>query len=264
MTAPIPSAIAAQVQAATEVIAQHLGDALVALHLYGSAVEPGGLRPLSDIDLMATVDRPLPEATRRALMPALLAVSAPPGQDADRRALEVTVLALPEVQPWRYAPRRELQFGEWLRGDLGTGRFEAPQADPDLAILITQLRAHSVALRGPAAAALFAPVPVADVRRAMAAALALWHTAADWQGDERNVLLTLARIGYSAATGQFTSKDAAADWAMAHLPIAAQAAMAQARAEYLGEAAPDRTPWPADAIGSAVQAIKALVAQQGV
>ena len=263
MTARVPPAIAAQVQAATEVMVQHLGDALLALHLYGSAVEPGGLRLLSDIDLMATVDRPLPEATRRALMQELLAVSAPPGQDADRRALEVTVLGLPEVQPWRYAPRRELQFGEWLRGDLGAGRFEAPQTDPDLAILITQLRAHSVALRGPAAAALFAPVPMADVRRAMADALGLWHTAADWQGDERNVLLTLARIGHSAATGQFTRKDVAADWAMAHLPAAAQAVMAQARAEYLGEAVPGSTPWPADAIATAVQRIKALVAQQG-
>ena len=259
MTAPLHAAVAAQVQAATGVIRQHLGDTLVALYLYGSAVEPGGLHPLSDIDLMAAVSGPLPEATRCALMQALLAVSAQPGCDAALRALELTVVSLPEVKPWRSAPRRELQFGEWLRDDLIAGRFEPPMADPDLALLLTHLRAHSVALHGPEAATLFDAVPADDVRRAMAAALALWHTEPDWRGDERNVLLTLARIWYSTHTGQVASKDVAADWALARLPQAQRPVLAQARAEYLGETQPGGAPWPADAIAAVVRTVKAQV-----
>ena len=262
MTPRLPPAIAAQVHAASGVVAQHLGDTLLALHLYGSAVEAGGLRPLSDIDLMATVSQPPSAATRRALMHALLAVSAPPGSDAGLRALELTVLCLPELRPWRYAPRRELQFGEWLRGDLEQGRDEPPMRDPDLAVLITQLRAHSLALHGPDAVRLFDPVPAADVRRALADTLALWHVPADWQGDERHVLLTLARIWFTASTGQFTAKDAAADWALARLPAAPQPVLAQARAEYLGEVAPGSAPWPAEAMAAVVHTVKARVAAQ--
>lgn len=41
-----------------------------------------------------------------------------------------------------------MQFGEWLREDLQAGRFEPPLADPDLAILLTHAREHSLALRG--------------------------------------------------------------------------------------------------------------------
>ncbi len=39
-----------------------------------------------------------------------------------------------------------------------------------------------------------------------------------WAGDERNVVLTLSRIWYSAVTGKIAPKDVAADWAMERLP----------------------------------------------
>jgi len=121
MTQPAPPAgIAAQLASARAVLDHPLGGALQALYLFGSAVD-GGLKPHSDIDLLAIVDAPLAEPARRGLMTGLLAVSAWPGTLASCRALEVTVLALGEVVPWRYPPRRELQFGEWLRDDLRAG-----------------------------------------------------------------------------------------------------------------------------------------------
>ena len=162
---------------------------------------------------MVCVAAPLSEATQQALMKALLPLSAPPGSGSGLRPLEVTIVALGEVVPWRYAPRREMQFGEWLREDVLAGRFEGAQPDIDLAILFTKLRQHSIALHGPDAARLFEAVPASDVRRALAETIQMWNTEADWRGEERNVMLTLARIWFTASTGSITSKEAAASWA---------------------------------------------------
>lgn len=214
-------------------LAQHLGDGLLSIHLYGSAVD-GGLQPRSDIDLMVTVAEPLAEAVRQALMRELLAHSAPPGSPGALRALEVTVLALGVRQPWRYPARREMQFGEWLREDIVAGRFEPAMADPDLAILLTKLRLHSVALLGPPAAELFAPVPARDFRQALADTIAQWNAPPDWQGEEAPILLALARIWYSASTGAITSKHAAAAWAAERMPVEHAIILQRAAQAYLG------------------------------
>ena len=56
-------------------------------------------------------------------------------------------------------------------------------------------------------------------------------------GDERNVVLTFARIWTTLATGVIRSKDAAADWALPLLPPEHREVLAHARDIYLGEAA---------------------------
>lgn len=253
-------AIAPQLAAAQATLQQHLGDALLALHLFGSAVD-GGLKPHSDIDLLATVAAPPDAPTRHALMRALLGVSAPPGADATLRALEVTVLARTAIQPWRHPARRELQFGEWLRPELLAGRFEPPMPDPDLAILLTKVRRHSVALQGPPAAGWFDPVPAADLARALDQTLALWNTPADWQGEERHVVLALARIWYTRATGAIASKDAAAAWALPRLPPQHRPVLHDARAAYLG-LAPDRLAGRGGALADFVHHAKAAIAAE--
>lgn len=216
-TAQPPDTIAAQTAGVLALLQRQLGEQLRGVHLYGSAVD-GGLQPGSDIDLMVSVAAPLPPAVRNGLLQALLAHSAWPGSSTELRALEVTVVALPALRPWHYPPRRELQFGEWLRTDLQAGRFEPPMADHDLAILLTKLRLHSLALLGPPAQELFDPVPAADFRRALADTVAQWNAPPDWQGEECNILLALARIWFSACTGAIASKDGAAAWAAERLP----------------------------------------------
>lgn len=230
----LPTEISSQVSQARAVIERHLASTLLAVHLYGSTLA-GGLKPHSDIDLLVTVTARPDEAVRRALLLELLAVSAPPGESESLRALEVTVLVQDDIRPWRYPARRELQFGEWLREDLLAGTFEPATLDADLAILLTQARQNSLALLGPVAADLFDPVPRSDLFRALADVLELWNAPQDWAGDERNVLLTLARIGYSAATGEIAPKDVAADWMMARLPVEHQPLMLEARQAYLGQ-----------------------------
>ena len=61
------------------------------------------------------------------------------------------------------------------------------------------------------------------------------------RGDERNVLLTLARMWYTASTGKFLTKDAAASWAIPRLPDPDAMMLDHARRAYLGEVADDWT-----------------------
>lgn len=122
-----------QVLDTLSVLENHLGETIQAIHLFGSTVD-GGLKPFSDIDLLITVNAPLDDSTRAALMTDLLSVSAFPGTDAKCRALEVTVLNQADIVPWRYPARRQMQFGEWLRDDINAGVFEPAATDHDLAI----------------------------------------------------------------------------------------------------------------------------------
>ncbi len=233
MSGSVPIEISGQVLQVRDVIERHLASTLRAVHLYGSAID-GGLKPYSDIDLLVTVDARADETTRQALLLDLLKVSAPPGGSETLRALEVTVVVHNDVVPWRYPARRELQFGEWLRKDILAGIFEPAVMDIDLAILLTKARQHGVALKGPAAEVFFDPVPKCDFSRVLADTLKQWKSPPDWAGDERNAVLTLARIWYSAVTGRIAPKDVAADWVMERLPVEHKSILLEARQAYLG------------------------------
>ena len=229
----IPPPIAPQVAAASSLIERHLGADLVAIHLFGSAVD-GGLQPHSDVDLLATVTQPPDEAVLRTLATELLAISAPPGASPRLRALEVTVLALPHIAPWRHPARRELQFGEWLRADLEAGVVEPPLLDHDLAILLTKVRGHSIPVVGPQADQLLEAVPREDLRRALLDTVAQWNTPQDWAGDEKHIILALARIWYTSVSGDIASKELAATWLLERIEPPYRAVLSKARAIYLG------------------------------
>lgn len=260
MSPLVPIDIAKQLANVRTVLQRQLHGSLQSLHLFGSAVT-GELKPRSDIDLLVTVDAPLAEPQRRALMRDLLAVSAWPGSSATLRALEVTVLVQGDVLPWRYPPRREMQFGEWLREDLQRGVFEPPVQDHDLAILLTEVREHSLCLLGAPAHTLFEPVPRTDFHQALRDTIAQWNHAEDWRGDERNVVLALARIWFSAVTGGIAPKDVAAAWAMKRLPGAMQPVLIHARDAYLGDAVDDLADRAAE-VGAWVSYVKAEILRE--
>lgn len=238
---------------------QCLGDELLAVHLYGSAVA-GGLKPGSDIDLLVTVRTPLRDAVRHALMHGLLGLSAWPANER-LRPLEVTILSRDAVQPWRYPAMREMQFGEWLREDLNAGRIEPAMADHDLAILLSKARQDSIALIGPPADEWFDPVPQADLIRALHDTVAQWREASGWLGDETNVVLALARIWLTLSTGMIASKDLAASWLLERLPEIHRPVLVTARSVYLGHCRDDlgqRTPAVAAFIDHARKQIERL------
>ncbi|MBE4975897.1 DUF4111 domain-containing protein [Serratia ureilytica] len=233
-----PCEIAAQIDAACNVLTEQLGETLLGIHLYGSAVD-GGLKPNSDIDLLVAVSKPLMSTTRAALMKALLTVSAPPGADGIYRPLEVTVLVQTDIKPWRYPPRRELQFGEWLREELQADIVSPATLDPDVAILLTKARQHHRHLFGASFELLYDSVPRNDFITALTDTLSQWNEPEDWHGDECNIVLALARIWFSAATGRIAPKEVAAEWLLERLPSEHRPILSTAQRVYLGQAIDD-------------------------
>jgi predicted nucleotidyltransferase len=224
---------------------------VLAVARYGSAVT-GGLRPDSDLDLFGVLARRLTDDEKRALVTGLVPISSRAERPASWRPVELTLVVHDEVRPWRYPPRFEFQYGEWLREDLVGGNLAPwPALNPDVALLLAMVRARCVAVRGAHPAELFDPVPQQDLVRAIVDELP--SLMADLESDTRNVLLTLARMWITVATGEITSKDAAAAWALERLP-AARLVLERARAGYLG-VVDDR--WDdASAVRSAAEAMR--------
>lgn len=209
------------------------------MYLYGSAVA-GDVKQSSDVDLFAVAARRTTTDERRQLVDRLTPISYRLDRPAGWRPLELTVVALPDLTPWRYPPRTDFQHGEWLRDRYASGAFDPEDPlNPDLAVLIAMVRRDGQSLVGPPAAEMLPGVPVADLRAALLGVLP--GLLAALPTDTANVLLTLARVQYTLNTNDFASKDRAADWVLVNLPANFQPALVHARAVYLGLAEDDWT-----------------------
>ena len=204
---------------------------LTGIYLYGSAALDG-LRPESDLDLLIFIDRPLTESARASLTQELLCLSGRP--HSDRRPIELSVVNRHAIDPWRFPPRFEYMFGEWLRTDMENGTVPQPFSDPDNILLLWQARLHAIPLtaQSPAIDKLIAPIPFEEIRRAIRGALP--NVLSSYKGDERNALLTLARMWYTLDTRAFASKDRAALWAEGKVPAEHASLLRLAREAYLG------------------------------
>jgi streptomycin 3"-adenylyltransferase len=142
-------------------------------------------------------------------------------------------VAASEVRPWRFPPRRDFQYGEWLRERFERGDPDLFRStiDPDVAILVTAVRLGDVTLTGSAGYTTFDEVPRRDLVEALVADIPGLIDDIDW--DTRNVVLTLARIWNSVVTGGLRSKDAAAEWALERLPPEHRPVLGRAREGYL-------------------------------
>jgi len=215
---------------------------VVGLYLYGSAVA-GGLRQDSDIDLLLLTQRSLRHDEREVLLDFLLNRSGRRALSAPARPMELTSLVLDDVAPWTYPPRCDFLYGEWLRDEFGEGRVPEPHVNPDLAVLLTSLQQHAQVLTGVPPTEVLDPVSAHDLRRSVKDSLA--SLLGDLEGDERNVLLTLARMVVTLDTGQIVSKDEAARQVLPSLDRRGQTAMTLALRGYLGEVQDD---WSDDRI----------------
>jgi streptomycin 3"-adenylyltransferase len=213
-------------------------DALVGLYLYGSSIA-GGLQHESDIDVLAVTRRSLSTPERVEITDLLLRFSGRRATVDPGRPVELTSVVHSELSPWRYPPLCDYQYGEWLREDITAGHLPAPHPDPDLAILISSARPGSKPLRGPGLDEITDPVPAADLRLAIHDSVQ--PLLGDLDGDERNVLLTLARMIVTLVTGEIVSKDDAARRVMSGLPPSSRRLLGLARQGYLGEIADDWT-----------------------
>ncbi|MFC4005207.1 aminoglycoside adenylyltransferase family protein [Prauserella oleivorans] len=216
-----------QVLQVVELIGDVLDRQAIGCYLHGSGVR-GGLRPASDLDLLVVAERGLDTRQRRTLLGGLLTLS---GFSGGARPIELTVVVQSEVRPWRFPPTGDFLYGEWLREEFEAGALPQPEPMPDLALLVTMVLAGDHPLAGPPPAQLLDPVPHADLVRASVASIP--ELLAELDHDTRNVVLTLARIWTTLATGEIRSKDAAADWALRRLPPEHRSVPAHARTLYL-------------------------------
>ncbi|WP_087107114.1 aminoglycoside adenylyltransferase family protein [Halomonas citrativorans] len=246
MTIPEITNEAIQAQLVVEDV---LGDSIIGIYLFGSAVV-GGLRHESDVDILVAVSRPPGLWQRKSLVARLMDVSGAIGNSQTIRPLELTVVTISDVVPWQFPPRAEFVYGEWLRAQFEAGNVPEPARDPDLAIVLKKVRDNSLSLYGRSAAEVFEPVPMADIQKAIRDSLPslLNHI----EGDERNVILTLSRMWLTAATGNIAPKDVATMWAEQQAPAAHAALLKYAREGYLGRG----NDWWEDKY----EAMKALVA----
>jgi len=219
-----------QAHQALTLLRERLGVSLKAVYLHGSAVSQG-LHAHSDIDLLVVVNAPIANETLRELLQDLSAVSAPPG-DSRLRPLEVIAFLLRELDLPAYPARAELVFGEWLREAFEAGCLPEGGADPEFTLMLAQARLEARPLFGPPAADLLPAITRQDIRRAIHDSLPILLAAL--AEDERNGLLTLARMWRTAKDGAFVSKARAAEWARLQLSRTASDALALAREEYLG------------------------------
>ena len=219
-----------QANAVLGVVGEVLGRDMIGAFLHGSAVL-GGMRPTSDIDLLAVTSRQTSARQRRELVDGLLEISGVRARRGPARPVELTIVLQGDVRPWRYPPRQEFLYGEWLRDSYERGAVPEPELNPNLAVLIATALRGNTALAGPPPAQVLDPPPPDDIVRG--AIHGLPQLIGDLETDTRNVLLTLARIWMTVATGQIVRKDVAADWALNRLPPEHRPVLAQARKTYL-------------------------------
>lgn len=219
--------------AALRIVEDLLEGCLLAVYLHGSAVS-GGLRPQSDVDLLVVTDEPMTDAMRRNLLGALLRISGRhPASSAGPRCIELMVFQKSDLSASVYPARSEFIYGEWLRDAFEAGEVPRPVLDSDLTLVVAQARQEARALIGPPAVELLPQISGNHVRQAIRDVLP--SLLASLTGDERNVLLTLARMWRTATTGEFVTKDVAAEWAIPRLPEPIAEVLIRARDGYLGQ-----------------------------
>ncbi|WP_446663488.1 aminoglycoside adenylyltransferase domain-containing protein [Flexivirga sp. B27] len=239
---------------------QHAPGGLRGAYLTGSWAA-GGLQPDSDIDLLLVTQRSLTAGERADLTDFLLRFSGRRATVTPGRPLEVTSLVLEDVVPWRYPPVCDFLYGEWLRDEFTGGATPQPHTNPDIAVLIAGSRQHAECLRGAHPRTIFEPVPAHDLRRCIHDSLE--PLLADLAGDERNVLLTLARMLVTLQTGEIVSKDEAAAKLLPDLPAPDRHTLSLASDAYLGHVVDDWDERQQEAQRTA-RHLAALIRQQAV
>jgi streptomycin 3"-adenylyltransferase len=222
-----------QIKNAVGSISRILQGAVLGIYLHGSAVQ-SHLRPQSDIDLLVMTGRPVMERERVALAAALLQLSGRhPHRAGEPRCLEVMIFDINGRGIQCNPAQTEMVYGEWLRDAYERGESAGPTHDPENTLILAQAREYSFPLYGPDAVQLLPEVSSTAIRSAMRNGLAALIDGLD--GDERNVLLTLARMWRTAEIGDFVAKDVAASWARPRLLERDAFLLDYARRAYLGE-----------------------------
>jgi predicted nucleotidyltransferase len=206
-----------QVDAVVGELNRTLGSDLVGVYLHGSAVL-GCFGPKSDIDLVAISRQSLDAESQLRLAKALLGISAPYEPAGSSRPIELDLVLVTALHPWRYPTPLDFHFSEEFRARFDVGEHEAWEGleSRALAAHITVLRQAGVVIAGPPLESVFPEVPWSDYVHALTHDL-------DWCREHfakfpRYGVLSIARIWATLATGAPQSKASGAEWALPRLP----------------------------------------------
>ena len=198
----------------------------------------GGLQPQSDIDLLAVIQSEQTENQRNGLLLDLLRLSERhPAVPGGARCLEVMVFCQADPNRGDYPTRAESVYGEWLRDAFEVGETPMPERDPEYSLVIAQAHHEAIPLFGTPRSELLTDVSTEHFSQAMRGSLP--YLLDGMHGDERNVLLTLARMWHTSSTEKFVTKDAASEWAIPRLSGSESRVLDPARRTYLGEVTDD-------------------------
>lgn len=194
-----------------------LGKDLLGFYLYGSSIV-GGIQKYSDLDLFAISSRPTTIEEKKQIEKALFDISGIYKVSKDLLPIELTIVVSSEVKPWKYPPKFDFQYGEWLREEFEKGKVEPWESKemPDLALLITQILLANKTIYGSDPQELLPTVPFNDILTATDQEMDALLSDLKW--DTRNVLLTLARRWCRLETDTIRSKPSAAKWVIDNLP----------------------------------------------
>lgn len=222
-----------QISQSIDLLSKTLGEDLIGVYLYGSAVT-GGLKAFSDIDLFVVSNRSTTEEEKKILVDEFLKISGV-YQKSQKRPIELLIVVKSQVSPWSYPPKFDFQYGDWLRNDFEKGNYSpwGSYEMPDLALLVTQLLLANKPLKGPPPEDILDEVPFKDVLSATKDSLDELNQGLD--SDTRNVLLTFARMWAMLLTEKIHSKEQAATWAVKKLPDIHKRMVEKALAIYLDD-----------------------------
>lgn len=221
-----------QLKDCLELLKMIFGPDLLGVYLYGSSLV-GGLQKYSDIDLFVVTNRATTSEEKTKLIEKLLQISGI-YMKSSKLPIEMTIVEKAMINPWKYPPNFDFQYGDWLRESFEKSIIEPWLTNemPDLALIVTQVLLRSQTLCGLEPEQLLAHVPYHDFMKAMLHDLN--RLATDLEHDTRNVLLTYARIWSTLETNAVRSKPAAADWVMNQLPKVYQPVMRRAKSICIG------------------------------
>ncbi len=192
------------------------GDALTGVYLHGSLATGCFTPEKSDIDLLAVVETPLPDAAKRTLMEGVVRLN---GQ-APAKGIEMSVLLAADCAAFQHPMPFLLHFSPahlaWYQQNPKDYIAKMNGTDPDLAAHITVLHQRGVVLSGRGIHEVFAPVP----REAYIDSI--WrdveNAREDILRDPLYMTLNLCRVMACVRDGCCLSKKEGAEWGLTHLP----------------------------------------------
>ncbi len=206
-------------------------DKILGMYLYGSYVL-GGLQPNSDLDILILTKKEISDTTRIEFTKNLMKISGAVG-NLEKRPLEIAIINQKDITPLKFPPRCEYMYGEWRRKEMEKGEIPKPFYDFDIIILLWQVKNYSITIKGKKAENIIPFITKNDIKKAVK--FSFNEVVKNIKGDERNVLLTLARMYFTLETGEICSKNIAGKWCIKKLPNSLIPVMQMAVKEYLGE-----------------------------